>query len=208
MKNVIRILCLVLTVGAASNAVAARWFVGVIGGVNFADLTEVDETSMNSGFQGGGFVGADFSEGVGGRVEILYTQKGTARNVNPEFGGQDSTVKLDYVDFPVLLVGHLRRSPTSALSAFGGPSIGINLSGEDESEDGTIVDLDIEPVEVALVVGFDFEHIRESLTVFLDARVSIGLTGVLENAASEYDGVKNIGLGILLGLKFPLGGKV
>lgn len=203
MKKLILISAFALAVSTASSASAANWFAGLLGGVNIADLTDIDETSMKTGFSGGGFVGADFSDGLSGRVEVLYTQKGTARNVNPEFGGQDTTVKLAYIDVPVLLVANL----TKAFSVFGGPSFNYNISGEEELEDGSIVDYsdDIETLEIGLVLGAEFEHVRESMTVFLDTRLSLGLTGILENAASEYEGVKNVGFGILLGLKFPLG---
>lgn len=209
MKRLNLLLCAVAIVALARPAVAANWFVGLIGGVNYADLTDVDETSMKAGFTGGGFIGADFSPGVSGRVEILYTQKGTSQHVNPEFGDQDTTIKLDYLEFPILLIFHATHSETSALNLYGGPSIGMNISSEVELEDGSAADYDdaIKPVDVGLIVGVGFEHIRESLTIFFDGRVNIGLTGVLENAASEYEGVKNLGLGFLVGLKFPLGAK-
>lgn len=209
MKKLIAVLFLASTVVAASNANAARWFLGTLGGVNIADLTEVDETSMKAGFSGGGFVGADFSESVTARVEFLYTQKGTSQHQNPEFGGDDTTAKLDYVEFPILLVLDLNSSPTSEFSVIGGPSFGYNIVAEEELEDGSIADYDqyVNKFEASLVLGAEFEHIEQSLSIFLDTRITIGLTGVLDNPASELDGVKNIGYGILVGVKFPLGGK-
>lgn len=209
MKKLVAALFMVTIVAAASNANAARWSLGTLGGVNIADLTSVDETSMKTGFSGGGFVGADFSESVSGRVEFLYTQKGAQRNENPEFGGDDTTAKLDYVEFPILVVIDLNNSPTGEFSVIGGPSFGYNVVAEEELEDGSIADYAdyVNKFEASLVLGAEYEHIEQSLSVFLDTRITIGLTGILDNAASALDGVKNIGFGILVGVKFPLGGK-
>ena len=209
MKKLIAVLFVLSMVGAASNAGASGWFVGALGGVNLADLTDVDETSTKTGFSGGAFVGADINETVSGRVEILYTQKGAQRDQNPEFGGEDTTAKLDYVEFPILLVLDLNNSPTSEFSVIGGPSFGYNISAEEETEDGDVADYEdtVEKFEASLVLGAEFEHIGQSLSWFLDTRITIGLTGILDNAASALDGVKNIGFGILLGVKFPLGAK-
>jgi hypothetical protein len=209
VKKLIAVLFVMSMVGAASNAGASGWFAGALGGINLADLTDVDETTTKIGFSGGGFVGADINETVSGRVEILYTQKGTERRENPEFGGDDTTVKLDYVEFPILLVLDLNNSPTSEFSVIGGPSFGYNLSAEESTEDGSVANYDdaIEKFEASLVLGAEFEHIGQSLSWFLDTRITIGLTGILADAASAYDGVKNIGFGVLLGVKFPMGAK-
>jgi hypothetical protein len=209
VKKLIAILFMVTIVVTASKASAARWFLGTLGGVNIADLTDVDETSMRTGFSGGGFVGADFSESLTGRVEFLYTQKGAQRNQNPEFGGDDTTAKLDYVEFPILLVLDLNSSPTSEFSVIGGPSFGYNLVAEEELEDGSVADYAdyVNKFEASLVLGAEFEHIEQSLSIFLDTRITIGLTGILDNLGSELDGVKNIGFGVLVGVKFPLGAK-
>ncbi len=207
MKKLIVVLFAVSTVVMASSARAAHWHLGAIGGINWADITEVDETSMKPGFSGGAFVGADFTPSVTARVEILYTQKGTDRNENPEFSGQDTTVKLDYVEFPILLVFDLNNSESSEFSLIAGPSFGYNVVAEEELEDGSIADYsdDVNTFEASVVVGAEFEKIQESMSFFVDTRITLGLTGILDNAASAYDGVKNIGFGVLVGLKFPVG---
>lgn len=208
MKKWIWILCVVATVGVASTASAAKMSLGLIGGVNWAGLTDLDETSVRTGFSGGGFVGADFSEKFGTRVEVLYTQKGARQNGNPDFGEPDTDIKLDYVELPVLFIATLTKSTSGAFAVFAGPSFGYNIGAESSEDPGETTDLsdDVEPLDVDLVLGTDLEHIRSSLSIFLDLRFSLGLTPVLENAASEYADVKNSDFLLMVGFKFPLGG--
>lgn len=208
MKKWTYLLCTVMLVGFTSNAGATKLSLGLIGGVNFADLTDVDETSVRTGFSGGGFVEADFSPKYGARLEVLYTQKGVERNANPEFGDSSSTLKLDYVEFPLLFVANLTQSETTGFALVVGPSFGYNISAEDVADAGPTIDVadNVEPLDVDLVLAFEFEHIRSSLSMFVDVRFSIGLVPVFENAPSAYEDIKNQDLLLLLGLKFPLGG--
>ena len=208
MKRWIFLVCTVTSMGFASNAGAAKLSLGLIGGVNFADMTDVDETSVRTAFSGGGFVEADFSTKYGARLEVLYTQKGVEHNANPEFGTPDTTWKLDYVEFPLLFVANLTQSETTGFAIVVGPSIGYNISAEEVEDPGATTDLsdDVESLDVDAVLAFEFEHIRTSLSMFFDVRFSLGLIPVFENAPSEYEDIKNQDLLLLLGLKFPLGG--
>ena len=205
MKKWMCILCMAMTMGIASNAGATELSLGLIGGINFADLTDVDETSVRKGFSGGGFAQADFNSKYGARLEVLYTQKGVERHENPQTGDPNTTLKLDYVEFPLLFVANLNNSETTGFALLIGPSFGSNISAEQTEDPGATTDLDdVEPLEVDAVLAFEFEHIRSSLSVFVDVRFSMGLTPVFEDVASEYADIKNQDFLLLLGFKFPL----
>ena len=134
-------------------------------------------------------------------------KKGVERNVNPEFGDSSSTLKLDYVEFPVLLVANLTQSETSAFVVIVGPSFGYNISAEESVDQGTTTDVEnVESLDVDAVLGVEFEHIRSSLSIFGDMRFSLGLTPIFYDAPSEYADIKNSDFLLLVGLKFPLGG--
>jgi hypothetical protein len=209
LKKLILVGCVTSIVVAAGNARAAQWYVGVMGGVNFADISGVDEASARTCFSGGAFVEVDVSDQFGGRVEVLYTQKGANQDTNPEFGDEDTSLHLSYVEIPVVFVLSLNKTETSDFSVFGGPTFGFNTGAEIDPETSNIVDIsdDVEDTEFGAVVGIEFEHIRTSGIFFGDLRFSIGATEIIEDAASGLAEAKNRGFAILVGFKFPLGGQ-
>jgi len=211
VKRLAVIACMVLIVGASSAANATAWFAGVMGGVNWGELSGVDETSTNPGFTGGAFLEAEFTDQFGARVEAMYTQKGAERNSNPEFGDNDTRVNLNYIEFPVLFVVSLSNSATSDFDIFAGPVFGFNTSAEEVPDEGATVDLSdyVNSSEVSGVFGVDFEHIRSSFSIFGDLRYTIGATDIFASnsgASGSLADAKNRGFAFLVGLKFGLGG--
>jgi hypothetical protein len=207
MKRLNVLLCAAAIVAMASPAGATQVYVGLLGGVNFADITGTDEASTRTCFSGGGLVEVDFTEQFGGRVELLYTQKGAQQEVfDPVLGDLESTLKLSYIEIPILFVAALTHSETAAFSIFGGPSIGFNMGADAEPSSGPSQDLsdDVNGTEFGAVLGVEFEHIRPDMTFFGDFRFSIGATEIFEDTPSNED-FKNRGFGLLVGLKIPIG---
>ncbi len=207
MKRFYVLLCATMLAVLASPASATKVSIGLIGGVNFADISGTDLASTRSCFMGGGLVEADFTPQFGGRVEFLYTQKGATQEINdPVLGELESELKLAYFEIPILFVAALTHSETAAFSVFAGPSIGFNMSADAEPSSGPSVDLsdDVSGTEFGAVLGAEFEHIRPGMTFFGDFRFAIGATEIFEDAPSNED-FKNRGFQLLFGLKFPLG---
>lgn len=72
-----------------------------------------------AGFIGGGFVRAAFSEKWSGQFEIVYIQKGSKHNANPEKGNFDYYyLGLNYIEVPVLLQYHQKKFTYEAGSGF------------------------------------------------------------------------------------------
>jgi len=211
VKRLVVIMSMVLIAAASSTAHATKWYAGLQGGFNFAELSGIDGGSSNTGLTGGGFLEAEFNTQFGARVEAMYTQKGASRDSNPEFGDTNTQVNLSYFEFPVLFVVSLSDSKTSDFDIFAGPVFGFNTSAEEVPDEGATVDLSdyVAGSEISGVFGVDFEHIGSSVSVFGDLRYTIGATDVFDANAglsNTLESAKNRGFAFLVGLKFGLGG--
>jgi hypothetical protein len=203
--------------GAAVDAgAAAQWTVGVKGGVSIASLGGDDADSLladsRTGFAGGFFVQADVSKNFGVRLEGLYTMKGASESA----AGTEVTMKLDYFEFPVLLVGQVPVSESATLSAFAGPVFGFNTKSELEvTSGGLTASVDIEDVlpisipsfELGLAFGAGANFDVGPCSIVFDARYALGMTTIADSnvPSVEYD-IKNREWIVMAGLGFPVGG--
>ena len=210
MKKFTAIVCaLALVAFAAQSQAATKWSAGVKGGVNMADLSgdDVENTSMKTGFMGGAFAEAGFTEDFGLRIEGLYVMKGA----EVDSSGTTGTLKADYIEFPVLFVAKFPAGEKLKLSIFAGPTFGFNINAESESQ-GVTVDYsdDTKSFEFGAAIGAGGEIMMSSFSIVFDARYSLGATTIAEsyednNITYEPD-IKTNGIGIMAGLSFPLGG--
>ncbi|HEX5133745.1 MAG TPA: outer membrane beta-barrel protein, partial [Candidatus Krumholzibacteria bacterium] len=91
---------------AGSASAEAAWRMGVKGGLALSDFggSDVEEDIGNRiAFVGGMYAQADVSDRFGIRLEALYHMKGASE----DSAGVAATVKLDYLEFPVLVVGQV-----------------------------------------------------------------------------------------------------
>lgn len=105
MRSVLVCAAALAALGSSSPALAQTPIsVGPLLGLNFADVAgddfsdEFGDTSYRIGFAIGGFAEFGLSDAVSLRPELVYTQKGAEF----EAAGIDATVKLDYIQLPVL----------------------------------------------------------------------------------------------------------
>ncbi len=208
MKRFSLCVCVLSMVAFASQANAAKKiYLGVLGGVNFADLSGTDDASSRTCFSGGGLIEMDMNESFGVRAELLYTQKGAEQEVNELVEGEEETkLKLKYVEIPILFVASLNKTETTDFNVFAGPSIGFNIGAEAESG-GINTDLGdyVNGTEFGAVIGAEFEHINPSVIWFGDVRFAIGATSIFDQGGFEIEDIKNRGFSILVGAKLPLG---
>jgi hypothetical protein len=187
---------------------ATQCTVGVKGGVGIANLGGADAdsfaTDSRTGFVGGFFVQADMSKNFGVRLEGLYTMKGASDSQS----GVDVTIKLDYIEFPILLVAQTPASDAVTLSAFAGPTLGFNINSEVEvSYLGVSGSADIEDVtgfEFGLAFGAGASFDMGSWSIVLDARYAMGMTTI--DDSSDNADVKNQEWIVMAGVGFPVGG--
>ncbi|HEU4929077.1 MAG TPA: porin family protein [Candidatus Krumholzibacteria bacterium] len=196
--------CAMILVWSA-DAVAKDSYAGVRGGVNIADITGDDAEGLDSRnrFIGGAFYGINF-EDFGVRVDGLYVQKGAEGDFESSDGDVHETIiRLDYIEFPVLFMVGFPTGDEFAVNLFAGPTFGFNLKAEAEiPEHGETEELDAATFELGGAFGGGFEYILSSMSFVADLRYALGGTSI----SDEFDG-KNVGVGVTVGVKFPLGAR-
>ena len=198
------LLCAAVLFGSFDDADARRSYAGVKGGVNKANVIgdDVDALDPTNLFMGGAFFGIDFTEDFGARLDALYVQKGAEGPFTApgETVASDATLSLDYIEFPLLLLVDFPTGDSFAFNLFLGPTFGFNLSAEADVEGVGTTDLDAESFEFGATFGGGVEYMLESMSIIGDFRYALGATDI-------FDGVKakNTGVGLMVGVKFPLG---
>jgi hypothetical protein len=217
MKRIFVTLSAVALVALAAQAQAAGgMYGGVKAGANFANMSNAEDfiasgtsgasvsTSMRTGFMGGLFVGKDVNEKMGFRVEGLWVQKGVKADITvPSLGTASTTTKLDYIEFPILFVYNLSNTEKMGFNFFAGPTLGFNITAK--AEDTDIKD-NIESFEFGGAIGAGVaKKMAGGKAITLDARYSMGGTGVGKDVPSGVDNPKNRGIGVMVGYQMPLG---
>ncbi len=199
------VLCAAMLAGSLDDAEARKSYAGVKGGVNIANIIGDDFENFGSknGFIGGAFYGFEFADDFGMRIDGLYVQKGAEGPYPTEDGDLHNTVfTLDYLEFPVLfMVGFPTTNEKFAVNLFLGPTFGFNLSAEADVEEHGIEEIsNVQSFEFGATFGGGAEYLMSSMSIILDFRYALSATSI----SDTIDG-KNSGVGIMLGVKFPLG---
>jgi hypothetical protein len=211
MKKFVAVLSAVALIGIASQASAAGMYGGVKAGANFANLSDIDDSSMRTAFQGGLYVGKDVSEEFGFRVEGLWVMKGATadEDFGAPIGVVEVTTKLDYIEFPILFVYHLGGGEsTVGFDLFAGPTLGFNIGAELEADGGDAVDIkdDVESFEFGAAIGAAIaKELASGKSIGLDLRYSLGATGIAKEETPGGDNPKNRGIGVMAFFQVPLG---
>jgi hypothetical protein len=194
---------------------------GVKAGVNFVTIpnltlpdqsiegvTVSGDSSARTSFIVGGYLLASFSQALGLQTEVLYTQKGVNEKMTATVEGQtvtvDTTVKLSYVEVPVLLRYTHVSSGKSRPYLYLGPSFafktGARLTGtassgsQSESLDEDLSS-EVRSYDIGIALGGGVEFGRW----IVDARFTRGLVNV---AAVSGDDIKNASFAIMGGVRF------
>lgn len=182
---------------------------GVKAGVNLADFrgefANFADPGVRAGFVGGAFVAFGFAPDLAVQVELLYSQKGakfsgegTDEEGNPT-GALETSVKLDYLEVPVLLRGTLLRGAPVQPVYFIGPTAGFSLGGTAVSEGLPDRDLDdLKSVDLGLAVGAGAAIGLGGRKVTAEFRYTTGFTDLydLEGNAESVNNVFSFMAGI------------
>jgi len=174
MKKIILFTAIVMFAFTTANAQGISF--GAKAGLNLASVNGdgTDDVDGRTAFHVGGVVNIEFSELFALQPEVIYSAQGFS--TSEVFDGEtfESTVKLDYINIPVLA----DITVVEGLSLQGGPQFGINITSELEV-DGETVDLDeVETVDVAAAIGAQFEL---PIGLFFQARYVTGLTEIVKD---------------------------
>jgi hypothetical protein len=204
-------LCVAMLVVA--TGADAKKYAGVKGGVNMGDFSGDDtpgNSSTRTGFSGGAFYGIGINDQFGVRGELNYVQKGAEGAVQTEDGDtHDGTYKLDYVEIPVLFLADFPAGEKFAFSIFAGPTFAFNTTAEVEvpAHNETEKLDNVKGFEFGAAVGGGIEYMLSSFSIIADLRYSLGASSVSDDVDGVSIDVKNTGIGIMAGVKFPLGAK-
>lgn len=203
------VITLLIAGGITANAQAqSPLSFGLKGGLNIADISGPDtDTDTRTGITGGLAVYLNLPAlPIGIESGVYYSQKGTSySDSDPDFGNYEETLKLDYIEVPVL--ARLSFATPGPIGPFfvAGPYIGFNINAQAEgTDDGFDFDEDISEVvnstDVGLMFGAGLDFNLGVTALNAQARYSIGLTNVYDFDLD--DTYRNSVFSIVVGINF------
>ena len=162
-------------------------------GLNIANVTDADDADARIGLA----AGADFDYGVtdmiGVRAGLVYSMQGYKFSE----GNVDTTVKLDYLNVPILANVYVAPGLAVKLGVQPGFKLSskVKMEGSGISIEGESDDDGVKGFDLAIPVGVSYQY----QNIVLDARYNWGVTKVFDDVDS-----KNSVFQITLGYKFAL----
>ncbi|MFX0138110.1 MAG: porin family protein [Candidatus Hodarchaeota archaeon] len=221
MKNYILFITVSLICLSSLGVNAQNHQIGLIGGINLANLDEKDEEYDIRTVFG---VGGVFELGVGEKFAIcfepMYLQKGAKSEEVEDFIKVTIEGKFAYLEIPVFFKVPLGTSSTRPY-IMAGPTIGILLSSNiGMSMMGIDIEVDTKDltksIDYGLGVGGGVSFPIGKNTLFIEARYTLGIADIAKEGEMEIDGeketvpdseVKTRGIQIMAGMSIPIGKK-
>ena len=182
---------------SAASPAAAQLTFGVKGGLNVAKLSfDPDEgfTPENRmGLVVGMIVTQPLRSRFGLQLEALYSQKGTKDEFFDEDEGLNvkQTIKLDYIEIPVLANIAVTSSDTARFSINAGPAFAFLVNDKEVFEvDNAEVENDIEDIK-SYDIGFAIGGAVQTRQLIFDARYTWGLVNLNDDPDEPDQKVKN-----------------
>ena len=124
------------------------------------------------------------------QVEGLYSQKGAKSSASEDGFTFEQTIKLDYIEIPVL--GNFTAASNDRMSfhVLAGPSFGFNVGAKSKSkevfdgeefEEEVDIDDDVKSADVGFIIG---AAVRTGQLIF-DARYNFGLMNILDEEVED-----------------------
>ncbi len=188
-----------------SNAFAGEdspFSYGPIIGMNIANLTEdnYDNATENCriGTAVGGFFTYSFNDRFLLQAEGLYSMKGIKLKYDD---GSKGTIKIDYLEFPVLAAMAIPLNSIFTPRVYLGPAFSFLMSAKNVDDDGTTnIKNSVKSIDMGLVIGGGVNIEAGPGAVTIDARYNLGLLDVDDTEDSS--SAKNSVISILVGYAF------
>jgi hypothetical protein len=118
------------------NTFAQQFYAGVRAGVATTQISGDQLSGFNkAGFVGGGYVGIELSKKFDAAFEILYLQKGSRKNADPDNEDYVSyLLRLNYFEIPL----YLQWKFSKRFSFEAGPTFGVLLNSYEEDQYGEL----------------------------------------------------------------------
>lgn len=165
-------------------------------GLNIANITDADDANARIGLA----AGAEFEYGVtkmfGISAGLIYSMQGAKTTVEGDYEDVDCTMKLDYLNIPILANVYVAKGLAIKLGVQPGFKLSSKLKGESNGN-SVEVDLDegVKGFDLSIPLGLSYQY----QNFVLDARYNFGVTKIVDDSDS-----KNSVFQITLGYKFAL----
>ena len=161
-------------------------------GVNIANITDADDADPRIGLAAGAEFEYGLTDNIGLSAGVLYSMQGFKTTED----GVDCTLKLDYLNVPILANFYVAKGFAVKLGVQPGFKLsskakfkGSGGSKEVEVEDG------VKSVDLSIPVGLSYQY----QNIVFDARYNWGVTKIVDDADSKHSVFQ-----ITVGYKFSL----
>lgn len=196
MKKVFTIAALI-AISINANAQQEVKF-GPKAGLNFATVSNIDNSKMLTGFYVGAVAEIKFNDKFSVQPELMYSAQGVKQNFSDTFMGvtvsYNNTLKLDYINIPILAKYYV----ADGFSVEAGPQFGFLVKAESKSE-GEKFDMKDSTKSFDFGIGAGVAYDLAN-GFFANARYNFGLTDVAKD--NEGDAAKNGVIQVGVGYKF------
>lgn len=155
MKNAVFIMFLVLTLTAQAQK---RFKVGIKAGLSTSQVDGDTYGGYNkAGFDGGIFVTGKINDKWTAQMEMLFIQKGSKHNSNPDEGDLSYyDLRLNYMEVPILFQFHQKKFTFEV-----GPSLGYLISNTEYNEFGEVYKpVPFNTTEIGGGIGISYDLIK------------------------------------------------
>ncbi len=201
MKKLVAIA--VVALGSIGFAQAQEVDFGVQVGYNVANFQgdDIEDSNTRNGINVGITGEYEFSPSFGLMVGAIYSQQGA----DGRLLGADTTLKLDYINVPVLAKFYLGGS---GFSLDAGPQVGFNVKDEREITSGPLAgstaDYDAEPIDLSVGGGLSYKFREGTILegISASARYMVGVSNIYNDDDTFSDNLTNQVFSFNLGYKF------
>ena len=165
-------------------------------GVNIANITDADDADPRIGLAAGAEFEYGLTDNIGLSAGVLYSMQGFKTTEE----GVDCTLKLDYLNVPILANFYVAKGfavklgvqpgfKLSSKAVFKGSGTSVEVDAND------IEGINIKSIDLSIPVGLSYQY----QNIVFDARYNWGVTKIVDDADSKHSVFQ-----ITVGYKFSL----
>lgn len=165
-------------------------------GVNIANITDADDADPRIGLAAGAEFEYGLTDNIGLSAGVLYSMQGAKATED----GADCTLKLDYLNVPILANFYVAKGFAVKLGVQPGFKLSskakVKVSGTSVEVDANDIDgVNIKSIDLSIPVGVSYQY----QNIVFDARYNWGVTKIIEDSDSKHSVFQ-----ITVGYKFSL----
>ncbi len=165
-------------------------------GVNIANITDSDGADPRIGLAAGAEFEYGITDNIGLSAGVLYSMQGAKATED----GADCTLKLDYLNVPILANFYVAKGFAVKLGVQPGFKLSskakVKVSGASVEVDANDIEgVNVKSIDLSIPVGVSYQY----QNIVLDARYNWGVTKIIEDSDSKHSVFQ-----ITVGYKFSL----